>query len=233
MLLEGLQFGPRFLLAAYSAGWFPWPHEEQEHLWVCNYERMLVLPPAGFHRSRRLERHLRQGGLALSFDRAFARVLERCAEIHREEQDGTWITPELTRGFEALFSMGLAHSVEVWRGDALVGGLYGLSLGRMMCGESMFHEERDASKVAMAALCAHLAHWGFDFLDCQVHTDHLESLGASCLERPLFLEHLRAALAHPHRRGPWEVEPSVLAALNLEEKLPPWPAPGRAGARSE
>ena len=117
--------------------------------------------------------------------------------------------------------------------DALGGGLYGLSLGRMMCGESMFHEERDASKVAMAALCAHLAHWGFDFLDCQVHTDHLESLGASCLERPLFLEHLRAALAHPHRRGPWEVEPSVLAALNLEEKLPPWPASGREGARSE
>jgi len=233
VLLEGLQFSPRFLLAAYSTGWFPWPHEEQEHLWVCNYERMLVLPPQSFHRSRRLGRQLRQGGLSLSFDLAFAQVVDRCAEIRREEQEGTWITPELVLGFEELHSMGLAHSVEVWRGDALVGGLYGLSLGNMMCGESMFHEESGASKVAMAALCAHLEHWGFGFLDCQVHTDHLESLGARCLERPLFLEQLRAALQHPHRRGPWRVEPSVLATLNLEEKLPAPPAPGREGVRSE
>lgn len=221
ILLEGPRFAPRTLLAAYSAAWFPWPHEEAEHLWVCNHDRMLVAPPAGFHRSRSLRRHLRRGGLSISFDRAFERVIARCAEVVRADQEGTWITPELMRGFVRLHGMGLAHSIEVWRGSELVGGLYGLALGRMMCGESMFHEERDASKVAMAALCAHLDLWGFHFLDCQVHTDHLHSLGARVVARPRFLTLLREALTHPHREGAWRVEPGVLLDLGLRAAAPP------------
>jgi leucyl/phenylalanyl-tRNA--protein transferase len=150
---------------------------------------------------------MRRTRLRLTLDTAFAEVMTECATVPRPGQDGTWITPAMVRSYTDLHRRGLAHSVEAWRGDALVGGVYGLSLGAAFFGESMFSRETDASKVAFVALVRQLERWGIPLVDCQVYTEHLASFGAREWPRGDFLAALHRALERPTRPGPWRFDP--------------------------
>ena len=196
---------PERLLLAYGQGIFPWPAESMPLLWFSPDPRF-VLVPREAHVGRTLRKRVRRGDLEVRFDTHFRAVIEACAEAPRPGQDGTWITDSLVAGYCALHDSGFAHSIEAWRGDKLVGGLYGVSLGRAFFGESMFAREDDASKVAFAVLLAHLVHWDFHFVDCQVRTEHLERFGAVDWPRTRFLRLLRHALTLETRVGPWRTE---------------------------
>lgn len=198
----GGNFSPEMLLKAYAKGIFPWPSEEIDLIWFSPDPRML-LRPNEVHKSRNLRRKLRRGELKVTFDQAFDQVIEACGRVQGRDKGGTWIVTELQQSFRDLHRQGLAHSVEVWREDKLVGGLYGLSLGAMFCGESMFHLEDEASRIAFVALAEKLAEWDFLFLDCQVHSEHLARLGAREWPREDFLAELARALELPTRRGRW------------------------------
>lgn len=196
------------LILAYSSGIFPWPHEGLPLLWHSPDPRTVLLP-RDIHVGRSLEKSIRRGLYEVRFDTAFRQVIRGCSQKERPNQDGTWITEELIEGYVALHRRGLAHSIEAWRGDELVGGLYGISLGGAFFGESMFAEAPDASKVAFATLVRQLDRWGFDFVDCQVHTEHLERFGAIEWSRRRFLAALKQALKKPTRVGPWRLEPAA------------------------
>lgn len=193
------------LLLAYSQGIFPWYCEDQPILWHSPDPRMLLLPSA-LRVSRSLARTLRQGRYQVRLDSAFAEVVHACAEVPRPGQPGTWITPEMQRAYVVLHERGYAHSAEAWEQGRLVGGLYGVSLGGAFFGESMFAERPDASKVAFVTLVRQLARWGFDLIDCQVHTPHLERFGAEPWPRPRFLAALAQSLERPTRVGSWRLE---------------------------
>jgi len=181
---------PRLLLQGYASGIFPMAdsRDAEELFWVEPRNRAII-PLDGFHVSRSLRRRLRSGKYSVTRDRAFAEVIAACAE--RPE---TWINAPLERAMIALHGSGHAHSVEVWRGDSLVGGLYGVKLGRAFFGESMFSRARDASKVALAWLVARLKAGNFSLLDCQFMTEHLESLGAVSISRETYVALLSEAL---------------------------------------
>ena len=198
----GGSYQPAMLLAAYAQGIFPWPSEDMPYAWFSPDPRM-ILPLEEFHISRSLRRELRRSSLRVTWDQAFDRVIAACAAAPRPGQEGTWISEELREGFEELHRHGFAHSVETWQDEELVGGVYGLSLGRMFCGESMFFHRPNASKVALAHLVEGLRHWDFHFLDCQVHTPHMEHFGAREWTRDRFLRTLAKAIEAPTRRGPW------------------------------
>ncbi|MEO5730877.1 MAG: leucyl/phenylalanyl-tRNA--protein transferase [Byssovorax sp.] len=194
------------LILAYESGIFPWPHEGLPLLWHSPDPRT-VLVPRDIHVGRSLEKSIRRGLYEVRLDTAFRQVIRGCSQKDRPNQDGTWITDEMIEGYVALHRRGLAHSIESWRGDELVGGLYGISLGGAFFGESMFAEAPDASKVAFATLVRQLDRWGFDFVDCQVHTEHLERFGAIEWSRKRFLAALKQALKKPTRVGPWKLDP--------------------------
>jgi leucyl/phenylalanyl-tRNA--protein transferase len=139
-------------------------------------------------------------------DTAFAQVIERCAHVARPEGGGTWITDDMRSAYLRLFELGFAHSAEAWSEGRLIGGLYGVSLGSAFFGESMFTEQPDASKVAFVRLVEQLAHWDFDLIDCQVHTQHLERFGAEPWRRERFLAALGRAIEKPTRRGTWRFD---------------------------
>lgn len=210
LVAVGGDFEADFLLAAYVQGIFPWPMEDLPDGWFCPDPRT-VLVPGTVHVSRSLRRTLNSGRFRTSFDTAFDEVIEACATQDRPGQGGTWITDELTEGFCDLHRAGLAHSCEAWlegdsgdgSGDVLVGGIYGLALGTMFCGESMFFRESDASKVALHALMTRLEAWNFAFLDCQITTPHLKRFGAVEWPRERFLDAVAEAVAQPTRLGPW------------------------------
>ena len=202
LLAVGGDLGSARLLLAYSMGIFPWYSDGQPILWWSPDPRC-VLELEDFHVSRRLRRVLNQGRFRVSFDEDFRAVIRACAAVERPGQEGTWITAEMEQAYVRLYEAGLAHSVECRLGADLVGGIYGIALGRGFFGESMFHRERDASKVALARLVERLAGWGFHFIDAQVTTSHMLSLGAREVPRTAFLERLEAALRHPTRRGSW------------------------------
>jgi len=189
------------LLAAYSSGIFPW-YDEDPILWFSPDPRM-VLPLDALHVSRSLGKRIRSARFEVRFDTAFERVVAGCAAVKRIGQRGTWITPDMQAAYGELHRLGFAHSVESWRGGRLVGGLYGVSLGAAFFGESMFALEPDASKVALVALVERLRAWRFALIDCQVHTHHLESLGAEEWSRDRFLDLLPSALAAPTHVGAW------------------------------
>ena len=182
---------PTLLLSAYAAGVFPMAdsRDAAELYWVEPRERAII-PLEGFHVSRSLDRTIRSGRFDVTCDAAFAQVVEQCAA--RPE---TWINREIEQAVNALHALGHAHSIEVWRGSALVGGLYGVKLGRAFFGESMFSSERDASKVAMAWLVARLKTGRFTLLDCQIMTPHLASLGAVGVPASTYAALLSAAVA--------------------------------------
>jgi leucyl/phenylalanyl-tRNA--protein transferase len=205
---------PEVLLAAYSRGIFPWPHEGVPLLWFCPDPRF-VLVPAAAHLPRSLAKRMRRGSFEVRADTRFEQVIRRCAAQPRPGQDGTWITPGMIDGYTALHAQGYAHSIEAWAGGMLVGGLYGVSLGGVFFGESMFADASDASKVAFATLAAQLVRWGFALIDCQQATAHLARFGAVEWSRRRFLRALERALALPTRVGPWtlEVSPAEAAAV--------------------
>jgi leucyl/phenylalanyl-tRNA--protein transferase len=205
---------PERLILAYSQGIFPWPHEGMPLLWFSPEPRF-VLRPNELRINRSLRRRIRKSPFTIRTDTAFRRVMEGCATSPRPEQEGTWINDDLLEGFESLHRNGFAHSVEAWQGSELVGGLYGVSLGRAFFGESMFAVESDASKIAMVVLCGNLCAWEFHFIDCQVYTDHLARFGARHWPRHRFLRVLREALSRPTRRGPWRFDMDPQAALGL------------------
>ncbi len=207
LVAVGGDYRPELLITAYAHGIFPWPTEGFSHAWFSPNPRM-VLEPAELHVSRSLRKTLRKGRFRVTYDTAFEEVMRRCAAAERDGQRGTWITEELMDGFAALHEIGFAHSVETWRDGRLVGGLYGLALGAAFCGESMFHDETDASKVAFVTLVRRLQTWGFPLVDCQIHTGHLAQFGAREWPRDRFLDELEVAVRLPTRRGPWtEAEP--------------------------
>ena len=176
------------LLNAYRSGIFPWYSDDQPILWWSPDPRM-VLYPDRLKISRSLAKTLRNRQFVVTFDRAFARVMTACSAPRKKEQ-GTWITPEMLAAYRELHRIGYAHSVEVWFEEELVGGLYGVSLGCVFFGESMFSIERDASKVALVHLTRLLKERGFQLIDCQVYSPHLVSLGAEEIERTRFCQEL-------------------------------------------
>lgn len=205
LLAIGGDFSAERLLRAYASGIFPWPCPGMPYAWFSPNPRM-VLYPGELRVSRSLRKVLKRQRFRVTFDNAFDDVTAACARVHRPNERGTWIVPQLRKGFGELHRLGLAHSVEAWDGDRLVGGLYGLALGAVFCGESMFHHVPDASKVAFVHLVERLRAWDFHFVDCQVHTDHLESLGADEIDRDDFLDDLAVAIREPTRRGNWGSE---------------------------
>ncbi len=179
---------PRLLLA-YSSGLFPWSNEGEPLLWWSPDPRC-VFEPGAMRVSRSLAKTLRQGRYQVTYNKVFERVIENCAQLRVEAGTGTWINTDLHRAFVELHRVGHAHSIECWQDGALVGGLYGLCLGRCFFGESMFHLERDASKVALLHLVNRAAELGFELVDCQLSNEHLISLGASLITRSEFLQRL-------------------------------------------
>ena len=205
LLAVGGDLSPERLLLAYRLGIFPWYSDGLPILWWSPDPR-LVLEPQELRVSRRLRQLLKKGVFRITFDQAFAAVIHACATVPRREQDGTWITPEMEQAYVRLHELGYAHSAESWRDDRLVGGLYGVSLGKCFFGESMFHYETDASKAAFATLARHLKNWGFQMIDAQVTTRHLLSLGAKEVPRRVFLKKLEDALVFPTVKGRWDAD---------------------------
>ncbi|MGB5813230.1 MAG: leucyl/phenylalanyl-tRNA--protein transferase [Polyangiales bacterium] len=214
----GGDVSPNRLVEAYQQGIFPWPAEGYPLLWFSPDPRF-ALVPAEAHVSRSLRKVLRRDELRITADTAFSQVIAACARAPRPYQQGTWITEELQQGYLGLHELGVAHSIEAWRGTELVGGLYGVALGQTFAGESMFATEPDASKVAFTTLLGHLALWGFALVDCQVHTDHLARFGATMWPRTRFLSQWRASSTVASVRGPWKLSmspPEALARLRPE-----------------
>jgi len=196
LLAAGGDLSPARLVNAYRHGIFPWYSDEEPILWWSPAPRC-VLYPDRVHVSRRLRRRFNQGEFTLTTDTAFAQVITACTEA-RQDGAGTWITSEMLEAYIALHEINIAHSVEVWRGDELAGGVYGLAIGRVFFGESMFSRVTDASKVALVALCRQLKQWGFSILDCQVSNPHLLSMGAEEVSRVEFERHLEGTAEADH-----------------------------------
>ena len=202
LLAVGGDLTPERLLLAYSMGIFPWYSEGSPILWWSPDPR-IILGPALLRVSKSLKRVLKKGMFHITMDEAFDDVIWKCATVNRKDETGTWIVPDMIEAYRKLHRLGYAHSVEAWSSGRLVGGLYGVSLGRAFFGESMFHEVTDASKAALVYLVGVLKQWGFHFIDCQVATRHLESMGAEKIPRPVFLEMLGNALKHETITGKW------------------------------
>jgi leucyl/phenylalanyl-tRNA--protein transferase len=210
LLAIGGDLSPARLLDAYRHGIFPWFNEEQPILWWSPDPRTVLFPDR-VAVSRSLRKTLRRGHLETSFDLAFGRIIRSCAGP-RPDAPGTWILPAMVDAYEALHASGQAHSVEVWEDGDLVGGLYGVSIGKAFFGESMFNRARDASKVALVALCRRLSDWDFAVIDCQVRTEHLIRMGAQEIPRQAFLTLLARACSRPHRLS-WRRPRQPTAAL--------------------
>ena len=190
LLACGGDLEPGTVLAAYRAGIFPWPDLDERLLW-WSPEPRAILPLDRFHASRSLRRTRRRGAFRVTFDRAYASVMEGCAD----RPEGTWITSAIMAAYVSLHGLGWAHSVEVWADERLVGGVYGVAIGGFFAAESMFHREPDASKVALAELVDHLRRADFRLLDVQLLTTHLASLGAVLIARDEYLRLLSQAIA--------------------------------------
>jgi leucyl/phenylalanyl-tRNA--protein transferase len=206
---------PETLKAAYGRGIFPWPHPGLPVLWFCPDPRCVLVPQQA-HLSRSLRKQMRRGAFEIRADTAFREVIRACAAKPRPGQDGTWITDEMVAGYIALHEEGLAHSVEAWQDGRLAGGVYGVSLGAVFFGESMFADVPNASKVAFATLLANLVRWRFALVDCQSYTGHLASFGAVEWRRARFLAALKRALRASTRTGRWSLE---LAPAEAAEAL--------------
>jgi leucyl/phenylalanyl-tRNA--protein transferase len=210
LLAVGGDLNPDRLLSAYRQGVFPWFSDGQPILWWSPDPRA-ILYPADLHISRSLRKSLRTQGFEVTADRAFDDVIQRCAES-RNAREGTWITSGMQEAYCTLHRMGYAHSVETWRNGQLVGGLYGLAIGKAFFGESMFSQITDASKTALVALSVSLTASGYHFIDCQVVSEHLNSLGAKAVPRYRFSSELKQAVETPVNETPWNW---TIAALNL------------------
>ncbi|GAA4903870.1 leucyl/phenylalanyl-tRNA--protein transferase [Mucilaginibacter defluvii] len=175
------------LMLAYQNGIFPWYSDDTPILWYSPHERF-VLNPATVVISKSMRQVLRSGKFRVTFNTAFAEVIKACSLVPREGQDGTWITGDMMAAYINLHQLGKAHSVEVWQDEALVGGLYGVEVGKVFCGESMFSKVSNASKTALITLCKT---GKYSLIDCQVYTEHLESMGAGMIGRDEYMAILR------------------------------------------
>jgi len=205
LLAAGGDLGTERLLYAYRNGIFPWYDEGQPVLWWSPDPRCVLLP-GDFHISRSLRRALRRSEAEVRFNTAFDSVIRACA-APRPAQPDTWITTAMVSAYEQLYAQGWAHSIEVWRDDRLVGGLYGLAIGRAFFGESMFSAEANASKIALLALARHMDDGAFGILDCQVLSSHLLSLGATVIPRKKFLERIATLCEPPEAFENWRQAP--------------------------
>jgi len=212
LLAVGGDLHPARVLLGYTLGVFPWYSEGQPILWHSPDPRfVLFLDEVKIGRS--LRRVIARGPFRLSLDQAFEEVIQACAVAERPGQAGTWITNDMDRTYCELHRLGFTHSAEAWQGDQLVGGLYGVAIGRMFFGESMFATVDDASKVAFVALVRQLRRWGYDLIDSQVYTHHLARFGAREVPRSRYLELLRERTSDVRPRGHWTFDD------DLETKL--------------
>ena len=195
------------LLRAYSQGIFPWYNPDEPILWWCPDPRA-VLRPDGMLVSHSLRKSIRRENYAVTLDQAFIDVLNGCAGA-RNKNRGTWLGQDMRQAYIELHRQGHAHSVELWRSGHLIGGLYGVSVGHMFFGESMFSRADDASKIALYYLCQQLKHWNFDLIDCQISSAHLLTLGAQELNRDAFLLRLAQSVRKPGFVGPWSFDITI------------------------
>ncbi len=198
------------LIRAYSSGIFPWYNPDEPILWWSPDPRAVLYPDA-MRITRSLRKSIRRNDYAVSLDRAFGEILRQCSGPRRRSR-GTWLGDEMRDAYQKLYAHGYAHSVELWGDGQLVGGLYGVALGRAFFGESMFSLRPDASKVALYWLSEQLRAWGFTLIDCQVGSPHLQSLGATEVSRERFLGLLRTTVNAPPRTGRWTFDVAVPAA---------------------
>ena len=206
LLAVGGDLDTERLLAAYRQGIFPWYSDDQPILWWSPDPRAVLLPTK-LKISRSLRKTIRKNIFRVTLDQDFAAVISTCASPRRGDAGiGTWITPEMMDAYIKLYQLGYAHSVEVWHDNKLVGGLYGISLGKAFFGESMFSRMTDASKVGFSYLVRQLDKWGYDFIDCQVESEHLASLGAQPIPRKRFIAMLDDALRHEDRPSHWAAD---------------------------
>lgn len=202
LLAAGGSLAPSRLLSAYSKGIFPWYELDQPILWWSPDPR-LILVPDNLLVSRSLARLKRRNSYSFSIDKKFVEVMQNCAAA-RPGSDGTWITDEMFSAYSTLHQEGVAHSVEVWSGARLVGGLYGVAIGKVFFGESMFSKEDNTSKLALVYLVNQLQSWGFELIDCQVTSNHLLSLGATEISRNHFMEELDRLLVQQALPIAWQ-----------------------------
>ena len=208
LLAAGGDLSKNWLIAAYRRGIFPWYEDGQPILWWSPDPR-LSLVPEQFRISRSLRKLVKKKVYRVSFNQDFIGVINGCRTNVRKSR-GTWITNEMVTAYTDLYHSGLAHSVEVWSSRKLVGGLYGVSLGKIFFGESMFSEVDNASKIALLYLTVHLREWGYKLIDCQVDSDHLESLGATKISRSQFLDILEKFITKDEKEGNWYVEDRLI-----------------------
>lgn len=214
LLCAGLELTAERVLEAYHHGIFPWYSEGQPVLWWSPDPRM-VLRPEAFRLHRSLRKSLRNTRYEVRCDTAFGDVMQACAEL-RPDQHGTWISEAVIAAYSDLHRCGVAHSVETWVDGELVGGLYGLAIGRVFFGESMFVRRTDASKIAFAHLVAQLRRWQFELIDCQQETGHLTSLGGAPISRVAFVDCLQRLLHSPNgapASGGWAFDDDVVNDL--------------------
>lgn len=205
LLAAGGGLAPERLIDAYARGVFPWFSEGDPVLWWSPDPRMVLFLDE-LHVSRSLDRRIRRGGFEVRADTAFGDVITACS-APREDQAGTWISPLMIRAYQRLHDLGYAHSAETWIDGALAGGLYGVAIGHMFFGESMFTRVSDASKLALVTLVRSLRRWGFELLDCQMRTAHLASLGAREVPRREFLAKVGRLVREPAIPSPWTFGP--------------------------
>ena len=205
LLAGSSSLSTELLLDAYAHGIFPWFDSDDEAVLWWSPDPRAILAPNALHISKSLAKRLKSGYYRVTVDCAFADVIAACA-APRQSQRGTWITPRMQAAYGRLHDLGFAHSVEAWRGDELAGGLYGVSLGGMFFGESMFSRGPDASKVALAHLARQLQRWRFLLIDCQIMNDHLRSLGAQAMPRSQFLRLVAGNREVETRCGAWRFE---------------------------
>ncbi len=205
LLAMGGDLQPQRILQAYCRGIFPWYGEHDPILWWSPNPRC-VLMPNNIKISRSLKQTLRLKGFSVSFDQAFSQVISAC-RASTPERPSTWINEHMQQAYTQLFTMGYAHSVEVWQNQQLQGGLYGLSIGRIFFGESMFSHIRDASKIALVSLCTELVKANYLLIDCQVANPHLLSMGATLMNRKEFQNYLRRGIGELNLKGAHNEQP--------------------------
>ena len=204
LLAVGGCLSPTRIINAYRHGIFPWFNPDDPILWWSPNPRLILLPHQ-LYVSRRLSKTIRSGKFVFSIDRAFSQVIENCAKP-RSYTNGTWITEEIKQAYTDLHRLGIAHSAEAWFEGQLVGGLYGVAMGQVFFGESMFHTKTDASKVAFVQLVQHLTAWNYQLIDCQMHTAHLASLGAHEVSRQHFIDLLDKYCETPPHPKAWQLQ---------------------------
>ena len=204
LLAIGGDLSPERLLLAYGSGIFPWYSEGDPILWWSPSPRLVIFPDE-FKIPKRLSRFMRQKKFSASMDTTFEKVISACATIGDRGRKGTWITREMIEAYCLLHQMGFAHSVECWLDDELAGGLYGISLGGVFFGESMFSRQSNASKVGLALLVNKLLEWDFDLIDCQMKTPHLIQFGAREIPGSEFAKLLARSMSRPTKIGRWQL----------------------------